>query len=386
MPERQPVLHWRFTPMKRLVLSVFVFGLALAGADRPAKNVILFIGDAGGIPTLNGASAVGHGAPQKLFIQHMPNLGLMDTSAATNWVTDSAAAMTAIVTGQKVSNGVISSAEPPLPGQKAGQPLKTILEYAEEKGLSTGVISNSPMDDATPAACYAHAASRKMKAEIFAQVLSPRFGDGVDVVMGYGRKAILANAKAKGLELEPALRKKGYAFADSLAGIPADARRAVVLLDANDFELQPVVDRAISILSKNPKGFFLMVESDTHTTKPDLGLKSMLMLDGVVRNTVERMQKNSLVIFSADHSYDFRLRSGTKGQLLVLPKTAAKDGAAAPKDDPKDDPKPDARVNDGHTGEEVLVTAAGPGSSRVKGFFANTDLFRIMLAAYGWKQ
>lgn len=358
--------------MHRLAISLFVSALALAGADRTAKNVVLFIGDAGGIATLNGASAYVHGQPQKLFIQHMPNLGLMDTSAANNWVTDSAAAMTAIVTGQKVDNGVLSEA--------SGKPLKTILEYAEEHGLSTGVVSNSPMDDATPAACYAHASSRKLKGEIFAQVLSPRFGDGVDLVVGFGRKAILEATKQIGLDVEPALRKKGFAVADSLEGIPADARRVVALFDSADFELQPVVDRAIQILSRNPKGYFLMVECDLHTDNPEKGLRRAIMLDGVVRQTVERLQKDSLVIFSADHSFDFRMKGGTKGKPLVLPKAATRDGVAA---DPQLSKQ--VRVDSGHTGEEVLVTAAGPGSERVKGFFANTHLFHIMMSAYGWK-
>jgi len=70
-------------------------------AERRAKNVILFLGDAGGIPTLSAASLYGHGAPLKLFIQHMPYIGLSETSAANRWVTDSAAGMTAIVTGSR---------------------------------------------------------------------------------------------------------------------------------------------------------------------------------------------------------------------------------------------------------------------------------------------
>jgi alkaline phosphatase len=44
------------------------------------------------------------------------------------------------------------------------------------------------------------------------------------------------------------------------------------------------------------------------------------------------------------------------------------------------------RVDDGHTGEEVVVAAQGPGAERVRGFIANTDLFHIMLAAYGWER
>ena len=43
-------------------------------------------------------------------------------------------------------------------------------------------------------------------------------------------------------------------------------------------------------------------------------------------------------------------------------------------------------MDDGHTGEEVVVAAQGPGARRVHGFISNTDLFRIMISAYGWKE
>lgn len=105
-------------------------------ADR-ARNVILFLGDAGGIPTLNAASIHGHGAGQALFIHQMPHLALMDTSAVDRWVTDSAAGMTAIVTGHKTKNGVIAQSADAVRGKVDGAPLKSILEHAEERGLST---------------------------------------------------------------------------------------------------------------------------------------------------------------------------------------------------------------------------------------------------------
>ena len=54
-------------------------------------------------------------------------------------------------------------------------------------------------------------------------------------------------------------------------------------------------------------------------------------------------------------------------------------GAPIPDDAP-------LRVDDGHTGEEVVVAATGPGAERVRGFIANTDLFRIMMAAFGWEE
>jgi len=155
-----------------LLTGILVLGMGVAASacDR-AKNVILFLGDGAGPSTLNAASIRGYGKPLALYIQNMPHIALSETSAASNWVTDSAAGMTAIVTGQKTHNGVISQSASAERGIRDGEPLKTILEYAEERGPSTGVVSNSSMADATPAACYAHANDRQKHGEIFAQVL-----------------------------------------------------------------------------------------------------------------------------------------------------------------------------------------------------------------------
>jgi alkaline phosphatase len=362
--------------MKRLTFVLLCSVLILSGAERRARNVILFIGDAGGIPTLNAASIHGFREPGKLFVQNMPHLGLMDTSTASAWVTDSAAAMTAIVTGQKTDNGVLSESAA-TPGGRQRTPLKTILEYAEERGLSTGVISNSSMADATPAACYAHIDNRGKTGEIFAQVLKPRFGDGVDLIIGAGRKPIFEATAKLGIDLESALRERGYAVYDAPGAVPPDSRRVVSLFDDADYDLGAVVERATGILSRNRKGFFLMVEWDLHTNRLRRGLDRTLKLDSVIRQTAARMKPDTLIIFAADHSFDLRVRGGRKNEPLLPPGTGDGSGPAGA--------KPNVRVDDGHTGEEVLVAGQGPGSGRIRGYFANTDLFRIMLSAYGWE-
>lgn len=140
--------------MHRRLLFCFILLTTLGLAEPKAKNVILFLADAGGTSTLHAASVHGYGATRKLFVQSMPQIGLSDTSSATAWVSDSAAGMTAIVTGRKTHNGVISQGPDAERGKQDGAPLKTILEYAEERGLSTGVITNMPFYDATPAACF----------------------------------------------------------------------------------------------------------------------------------------------------------------------------------------------------------------------------------------
>src|SRR5262245_52955382 len=169
------------------ILAALLVISSCASAAPKAKNVILFLGDGTGIPTVNAASIHGYGKPRSLYLQSMPFIGFSETSSASSWVTDSAAGMTAIVTGVKTHNGVISQGPDSVRGKKDGEGLKSILEYAEEKGLSTGVVSNSPMADATPAACYARSNDRGKWGEIFLQVLKPRYGDGVDVVIGPGR-------------------------------------------------------------------------------------------------------------------------------------------------------------------------------------------------------
>jgi alkaline phosphatase len=359
--------------VKKLFLFLSFAVVAMA-AERRAKNVVVFLGDAGGIPTLHAASIHGYGAPGKLFLQQMPYMGLSETSPVGAWVADSAAGMTAIVTGHKTKNSVISQSAEAVPGKSDGAPLKTILEYAEERGLSTGVISNMSMADATPAACYAHCNHRRKFAEIVAQIAKPRFGDGVDLVIGGGRKGIFEATEAAGYDFKKALGEKGYAMYDRPEEIPAGAKRVVALFDER-FDPQPVVKRAIEILSRNPKGYFLMVEWDMHTDRLKQGLDQALMLDKLVRQTAEQVNnKETLLLFTADHSFDLRVRGGKPGQPLLPETPAAEEGRSA------------VQMFNTHTAEEVLVAAMGPGAARVRGYMPNTQIFHILMAAYGWKE
>jgi alkaline phosphatase len=388
-------------------LAVGILALVLLGGQQAqrAKNVILFIGDAGGIPTLHAASVYGHRHPQALFIQQMPHIALMDTSAVDTWVTDSAAGMSAIVTGQKTDNGVISQSADAVSGQRDGAALRTILEHAEARGLSSGLITNMSIADATPAACYAHANDRGEAGKIFAQLATPRYGDGPDVVVGAGRTAVLGATKALGIDIQSALSKRGYALLESPASLGAGVKRAVALTDNAEFDPVPVLDHAISILSRNRRGYFLMVEWDMHTDQVERGLKRSLTMDALVREAASKASRDTLIVFTADHSFDLRVRRGRKDQpLLEGFDQAAVDEAAAAARAARSAARPatvqevppvarpvsvgsaNVRVENGHTGEQVLVAAQGPGAERVRGFIQNTDLFRIMMAAWGWKE
>ncbi|WP_240499979.1 alkaline phosphatase [Sphingomonas montana] len=351
-----------------------VAAAAPATATR-ARNVILFLGDAGGISTINAAGILAHDRPQSLFIQSMPHVALSDTSSLDRWVTDSGAGMTAIMTGRKTDNAMVS-AVPSGVGDGVA-PLKTLLEHAEEHGLSTGIVTNMKIWDATPAACFAHVAARKSKDEIFRQMLAPRFGDGVDVLIGKGQADATASFAARGTTAERAFRTAGYRYGDDPA-IVGQGGRVAVLRDA-DFAPLPAVEATIGQLARNPKGYFLMVEWDMHTDDPQAGLRHVIEMDDMIRRVSTVAGKDTLILFTADHSFGLRMGGGRRGTPL-----AAQYAAEAAKPGATNASNAVISVEDGHTGEEVIVAASGPGAEQVHGFMPNTRLFGIMMGAFGW--
>lgn len=346
------------------------------GQPQQARNIILFLGDAGGVPTLNAAGIMAHNRPQSLFIQSMPHVGLSDTSALDNWVTDSAAGMTAIMTGYKTNSGMVS-ALPSADGRIT--PVTSFLEYAEQRGLSTGVVTNMPIWDATPAACFAHVATRKDKDRIFRQMLTPRFGNGVDILIGKGQADAAASFAKDGTTSQQAFARAGYQFGDDPALVKA-AGRAAVLRDA-DYAPIPAVEATIGQLARNPKGYFLMVEWDMHTDKPENGLKHVIEMDDMIRRISAIAGKDTLILFTADHSFGLRMTGGKRNAPM-----AQQYAAQATRPGTTIANNPIIGVEDSHTGEEVIAAAIGPGADQVHGFFPNIRLFDVMLMAMGWKK
>jgi alkaline phosphatase len=364
--------------MKKIIFALLLVPAVLAAESR-AKNVILFLADAGGTSTIAAASWHAHGEPRRLFIQRMPNIGLSETSTVSQMVTDSAAGMTAIATGQRTHNGVVGQSASAVRGKSDGEPLKSILEYAEERGLSTGIITDDAITGATPASLYAKANNRSMTAAIFKQAFAPRFGDGVDIMISAGRGAITKALQAEGLVLEDYAQEKGRPILSAVAEIPPSATRAIVLLNSGDFDKAEAVDAAIRILSRNKKGYFLLVEADAHTDPIRRGLERLAALDRVIEKTAQTVKSDTLLLFTADHSFDIRIRGGVRGKPILEGLEAAE--AETPKGPIR---IPAVRMENGHTGEPVMVAAQGPGASRVRGYMLNTDLFRVMMDAFGW--
>jgi alkaline phosphatase len=346
-----------------------------------ARNVILFLADAAGVSVLNAASLLGHGEPLKLRLQQWPHLGLSETSPVDSFVSDSANGMTAIMTGTKTRNGVISQGPDAVRGRQDGTPVKTLLEYAEERGLLTGVISSQSIADATPAATYAHANNRGAWGDIFPQVFTPRFGDGVDVLIGAGRQRIGEQLEAKGTSLNQLAALHGRPIHATLDDIPAESPRPIVVGDAVDVRLATL--KALDLLEQSPSGYFLMVEWDAHTPDPQKGLQNMADFDRLIAEVESRVDlADTLLLFTADHSFGLQVDGGRRGEPLLLGYDAWKSSGSEDETVRLEH----VLVNDTHTAEEVPALAIGVGAERVRGYFPNTYLFQVMMTAFGWSE
>jgi len=186
-----------------------------SNGPRPghARNVILFIGDGMGIATitasriLEGQRRGESGEQNHLSFEDFPYSALVRTYSADQQVSDSAPTATAMMTGSHANDGALSvSPQTPENSADAGvvarYALPTLLEQAEERGLSTGVVSTARITHATPAAAYAHTPNRDWEAavpvpaatitDIGAQLIArQKKGDGLEVVLGGGREYLI---------------------------------------------------------------------------------------------------------------------------------------------------------------------------------------------------
>jgi alkaline phosphatase len=179
---------------------------------------------------------------------------------------------------------------------------------------------------------------------------------------------------ALGHNLSADRRAGGYAYVDSMSGLSAPDKnngRVVALFDHQQFDFNAAVQQAVARLSKNPKGFLLIAHSDCHTGKTRTSLQRIVDLDKAIAAAGEQLKSNTLILFTADHSYDLRI----KGETLTETSKASdhtKIGSIV-------------SLEDEHTAEEVPLLGMGPGSDKIGGYISNTDVFGIMMSAFGWK-
>ena len=341
---------------RSIIVSISAIALILIGIalffpakerQNGPKNIIYLIGDGmgfGQISTLIMEHAVNGEIYASSQMARIQNIGLITTYSANSKVTDSAAGGTALATGEKTDNGTIGL-------DPAGDTLSSVLAEARQMGKSTGIVVNTAILDATPAAFYAHVEKRSQWEEIAMQLTRT----GYDLLIGEGLKYF--NQRTDSLDLIEDFIANGYAFFDSPDELSITQPADKLLALANFKEVLPgTVHKALTWLGQkdNPEGFFLVIEEariDGHGHNNNVQglIDEMEIMDQVMKVVLDYAEAHpeTLVVITADHEtggvnigYDGRPFFSTKG----------------------------------HSGTVVPVFAYGPGAENFTGLMDNTGI------------
>ncbi|ANG91698.1 alkaline phosphatase [Enterobacteriaceae bacterium 155047] len=411
--------------------------------DKTAKNIILLIGDGMGDSEITAARNYAEGAGGFFKgIDALPLTGqythyaLDKKTGKPDYVTDSAASATAWTTGVKTYNGALGV-------DIHEKDHQTLLELAKTAGLATGNVSTAELQDATPAALVAHVTSRKCyapsittekcptnalekggKGSITEQLLNAR----ADVTLGGGAKSFQESATSgewQGKTLREQAQVRGYQMVSDAASLEAitEANQDKPLLglfsegnmpvrwqgpkasyhgnldkpavtctanperNASVPTLAAMTEKAISLLSKNEKGFFLQVEGASidkqdHAANPCGQIGETVDLDEAVQKALEFAKKdgNTLVIVTADHAHASQIVAPDTKAPGLTQALNTKDGAVMVMS--YGNSEEDSME---HTGAQLRIAAYGPHAANVVGLTDQTDLFYTMKAALNLK-
>ncbi len=346
-----------------LVLAFLLFG-CYATDDAP-QNIIVFIGDGMGVSHITAAKI----AAGSLNLERFSVSGLVTTHSANRLVTESAAASTALATGKKTNNLAISV----LPDSTS---VKTLFEYAHEVSNATGMVVTSSVTHATPAAFIAHTDNRRKQADIAEQIVN----SGIDVLIG-GGWVYFVPASNEGSRREDdknllaALESRMplvLAYDDISAHSDSNTLAALLAPDGlpkaadRDYSLAQLVQIAIGILSKNNKGFLLLVEGAqidwaAHDKDAQNLISEMLDFDAAVGVALDFAQKQArtLIVVTADHETGgFAVHDGSIQNRQV---------------------SSTAFTTSGHTASMVPIFAYGPSSAEFSGILDNARVGQMLI-------
>lgn len=412
-------------------------------SNKTVKNVILLIGDGMGDSEITSARnyAMGAGGFFK-GIDALPLTGqythysLDKKTQKPDYVTDSAASATAWSSGVKTYNGALGI-------DVSGKDHVTLLELAKKAGKATGNVSTAELQDATPAAQFAHVTGRKCygpeetsekcgtnalenggRGSITEQMIAGR----ADVTLGGGAKSFSQVAKAgewKDKSLRDQALARGYVIVENLDDLnaikQADQQKPLLGLFSpgnmpvrwqgpkasyhGNLDKPPVVcvnnaertkevptlavmtEKAIDLLKTNEKGFFLQVEGASidkqdHAANPCGQFGETVDLDEAVQKALEfaRADGNTLVIVTADHAHSSQIIEADAKAPGLTQALTTKDGAVMAISYGNSEDD-----SQGHTGTQLRIAAYGPHAANVVGLTDQTDLFFTMRDAMAIK-
>ena len=294
-----------------------------AHSGPQAKYVFLFIGDGMSTAQINAAESYANAqVSDDITVQHLrfskfPVAGLTTTYDASSLITDSASSATAMASGNKTLSGVINMST----GKT--EAFKLVSEYAREQGKKIGVVSTVSLNHATPAAFYAKVPSRGNYYDIAVQLTQSDFDyfGGGGFIQPDGKNGDQAN-------IFDLARNAGYTVADtdeefhaltpssgkvlavnerlqsSSADMPYDIDRK-----AGELSLADYTAKGIELLSDDPDGFFMMVESGKidwsgHANDAGASIHETLAFDAAVAQAIafaEEHPDETLIVVTGDH-------------------------------------------------------------------------------------
>jgi alkaline phosphatase len=399
-----------------VTVSAVSFSQVWAGQEEVArkqkpqpKNVILMVGDGMGRAQRDAIRLSSVGLHGKTAMDDMPYTGFVHTNSADpeEFVTDSAAAATAMATGVKTYNGAI--------GVDLDQkPVETVLETAKKRGKATGLVTTAQVTDATPAAFGSHVKDRDEQSQIARQFLEK---SRPDVILGGGEDywypegnpgrhpdhpAEDPSEESKGSEGNLVERAKnlGYQYVanreelqkangSKILGLFANEEMFQYDTEAGDrynpaVSLTEMTDKALQTLSKNKNGFFLLVEEEgidamCHVNNAELAIEAGKEFDKAVAHVKEFAKKrgDTLVIVVGDHETGGFTIEGLDDS------DESGDGVSA-----EDGPFPVAGSDQqfmvdwttgGHSAVSIPLTAMGPGAELLQGAYENTRIHDVIV-------
>ncbi|MEC0237500.1 alkaline phosphatase [Paenibacillus kribbensis] len=319
---------WGIHTKKSVAALVATMMLAASGGtvmaaekDTSIKNVIILIPDG----MANDATALARWYKGSSLTLDSMASGMVRTHSADAPIADSAPAGTAFATGHKSHTGYVGVLpdEATMPGEQAiaaggaKKPVASILEASKLAGKSTGIIATSEIMHATPADFTAHYPDRKNYDALSMQQVY----NVVDVVLGGGGKFLEAAGRKDGQDLVAQIKDQGYDFVTTPEGLKKStssklwgsfASEALAYeLDrdaAKEPSLAEMTTKAIDVLSKNDKGFFLMVEGSkvdwaAHANDPTGIISDVLSFDDAVKVALDyaKQNQNTVVVAVTDH-------------------------------------------------------------------------------------
>lgn len=309
-----------------LLLSFLLF--VSLGFAQQAKYVFYFIGDGMGVNQVQGTELYrgeleGKIGITPIWFTQFPYATTATTFSETNGVTDSAAAGTALASGNKTKNGTI--------GMKQDQQtdVNSVAVWAKNKGCRVGVTTSVSVDHATPAAFYAHDPSRGSYYKIGTDLYKAGFdfyagSDFLDPTNKEDKSGTSEN-------LYSLAEKNGYTIARGYKDYLKKCKKAdkMILFQTekaseadrtaipyaidrtkNDLTLADITRSAINFLSKDlSKGFFLMVEGGKidwacHSNDAATVFHEVVDMDEAVKVAYEFYSQHpdeTLIVVTADH-------------------------------------------------------------------------------------